>query len=93
MRLKRLAVENFRGLQSVTLKADAPINVLVGPNAIGKSTLLTAIRLAKTILAPRISNEGNHTLVEIGVLSPNNSIIGSPGTDIAAAANVINKPI
>lgn len=44
MLLKRISVENFRGLQSVALDLDRN-TVLIGENNSGKTTLLEAIRL------------------------------------------------
>jgi AAA15 family ATPase/GTPase len=53
MRIQRLDVENFRGLEGISFQPDKPLNVIVGPNAVGKSTVLEAIRLVKAMLAPR----------------------------------------
>jgi len=42
------------------------VNVIVGPNAIGKTTLLEAIRLAKALLAPRSQRETQQALFSLG---------------------------
>ena len=46
MRITSLSVHNFRNHQCSTLNLDAGINVLVGPNAQGKTNLLEAIYLS-----------------------------------------------
>jgi len=43
MRVKRLQLSNYRGFTSLDLDLDHPMTLLVGPNGVGKSTLLTAI--------------------------------------------------
>ena len=62
MKLTQLSVRNFRGLQNIVVNFDSRANVIVGPNAIGKTTVLEAIRLAKAVLAPRVYDEGQHAL-------------------------------
>jgi ABC-type molybdenum transport system ATPase subunit/photorepair protein PhrA len=44
--------------------------IIVGPNAIGKTTVLEAIRLAKSLLIPRYFQEGQQVLVSLGAMSP-----------------------
>lgn len=46
MRFVQLGVENFRAIRRVDLEFGAGINVLHGPNDLGKSTLAAAIRAA-----------------------------------------------
>src|SRR5690606_32994295 len=46
------------------------VNVIVGPNAIGKTTILEAVRLAKSLLATRSANEAQQTLISLGAASP-----------------------
>lgn len=70
MFLRRLAVKNFRALADIEADFDKPINVIVGPNASGKTTVLEAIRLAKALLAPRTPTESNQSLTAIGAMSP-----------------------
>ncbi len=45
MRLAELAVQNFRMIKDLRLEGLGGFNVLIGPNASGKSTALEAIRL------------------------------------------------
>lgn len=70
MHIKRLRVTNFRGLENVDIEFDSLVSVIIGPNAIGKTTVLEAIRLAKAILAPRTRNETSQVLNALGATSP-----------------------
>lgn len=56
MRLEKLEVENFRGIRAASISFAKGLNVLGGPNEIGKSTLAEAIRAA--LLVPTKSKEG-----------------------------------
>ena len=46
MWIRALSVRHFAGIRSVDLELVAGLNVLHGPNELGKSTLVTAIRAA-----------------------------------------------
>ena len=46
MRLLRLEAENFRGVRSAELDFEPGVNLLHGPNELGKSTLAEAVRAA-----------------------------------------------
>jgi predicted ATPase len=70
MRLTHLVVRNFRGLEDIEVEFDNRVNVIVGPNAIGKTTVLEAIRLAKALLAPRSQNEAQQTLQALRIAVP-----------------------
>ncbi|MCK9621590.1 MAG: AAA family ATPase [Methylobacter sp.] len=70
MKIKKLRIENLRGLSDVNFVFDQPTNVIVGPNAIGKTTILEAIRLVKCLLMPRYFQEGQQVLVSLGAMSP-----------------------
>ena len=71
MYLQSLVVKNFRGLEDIEVQDFNPsVNVVVGPNAIGKTTLLEAIRFAKAIVAPKTANESNQVLYSLGLASP-----------------------
>lgn len=70
MKIQKLRIENLRGLSDVSLEFDQPTNVIVGPNAIGKTTILEAVRLVKALLMPRYFQEGQQVLVSLGMMSP-----------------------
>jgi predicted ATPase len=70
MKLRHLEVRNFRALENIDIAFTGPVDVIVGPNAVGKTTILEAIRIAKSILAPRIFNEAQQALVSLGAISP-----------------------
>ncbi|HTC62134.1 MAG TPA: AAA family ATPase [Candidatus Saccharimonadales bacterium] len=70
MHLKSLSVKNFRALEAVDITFEGSVIVIVGPNAVGKTTVLEAIRLAKALLAPRSQQESQQSLVALGALSP-----------------------
>lgn len=70
MKIQKLSINNLRGLSEVDFEFDQPTNVIVGPNAIGKTTILEAIRLAKALLLPRYFQEGQQVLVSLGAMSP-----------------------
>lgn len=70
MKLRKVRIENFRGLSQIEFDLDKPLSVIVGPNAIGKTTILEAIRLAKALLMPRYFQEGQQVLTSLGAASP-----------------------
>lgn len=70
MHLHKLHIVNFRAIRNIEVTFDAPVTVIIGPNASGKTTILEAIRLAKGVLAPRSQNESNQVLTSLGVISP-----------------------
>lgn len=70
MHLKSLSVKNLRALEDINVSFDSRVSVVVGPNAVGKTTVLEAIRFAKAMLAPRTQNEANHALIALGAVVP-----------------------
>jgi hypothetical protein len=70
MHLTRLRVQNFRSIENIEVEFDNLVSVIVGPNAVGKTTVLEAIRLAKGLLAPRTQNETLQTLISLGAATP-----------------------
>src|ERR1700682_3055490 len=70
MHLSRLQIINFRSLENIEVEFDSLVNVVIGPNAIGKTTILEAIRLAKAVLAPRTQSETQQTMISLGLMSP-----------------------
>ena len=55
MRLIRISVENFRVVRQAAIDFAPGLNVLFGPNDLGKSTIAMAIRAA--LLTPPSSSE------------------------------------
>jgi recombinational DNA repair ATPase RecF len=55
VRLVRISVENFRALRQAAIDFAPGLNVLYGPNDLGKSTIAVAIRA--TLLTPPSSSE------------------------------------
>lgn len=70
MHLKSVHIRNFRSVADQTLELVSGANLLVGPNAVGKTTILEAIRLSKAILVPRTQQESNQVLIGLSVTSP-----------------------
>jgi predicted ATPase len=70
LKLLSLSVQNFRALENINIKFNGTADVIVGPNAVGKTTILEAIRITKAILAPRIASEPQQTLIALGAVSP-----------------------
>ena len=70
MFIQTVVIKNFRALEDITFELTQRINVIVGPNAIGKTTILQAIRLVKALLAPRSASEAQQTLISLGAASP-----------------------
>lgn len=69
MRINDVSIKNFRALEKVEFRAEK-LSVLAGPNAIGKTSVLEAIRLAKTFLAPENPQETQQTLQALGMVLP-----------------------
>lgn len=89
MKLKTALIENFKALEAIEIKFNETANVIVGPNAIGKTTVLEAIRLTKAILAPRTNDEAQQTLIALGAISPHLP----QQVNLAAIACDTSKPI
>lgn len=59
MRIKDIHIENFRGLQNVTLEALSPnLNLIVGINGAGKSSILDAVALVLSWFIARVQSKG-----------------------------------
>ncbi|MBR8538135.1 AAA family ATPase [Carboxylicivirga sediminis] len=70
MYIKKVSISNFRKIDFIEFDLKNSINTIVGPNGVGKSTVLDAIRLVKAILLPTTQNEGQNTLQHMGIFSP-----------------------
>jgi predicted ATPase len=78
MRIHKIEIENLRGIEAIHFEPDKLVNVIVGPNAIGKTTILEGIRLAKAILAPRYFQESQQALISLGAVSAQFQFFGVP---------------
>lgn len=89
MHISHLVVRNFRAIEDIEFDLITRLNVIVGPNAVGKTTILQALRLVKALLAPRAQNEAQQTLISLSAASPHfpNRFHG------AALARDVSKPI
>jgi predicted ATP-binding protein involved in virulence len=70
MKLRQVQMKNFRGLKSILFKTESPATVIVGPNGMGKTSILEAIRLVKGILMPSYEGENSEIFQSLGVISP-----------------------
>ena len=50
MYMTRIRIRNFRGLEDIEFSPGTGVNLLTGPNAVGKTSILEAIRLTKHFL-------------------------------------------
>ena len=92
MKIQTLEIKNFRGLSDVRFTFESCTNVIVGPNAIGKTTVLEAVRLVRALLMPRYFQETQQILIALGVISPQFQFI--PGAfDFTAIARDLTMPL
>jgi predicted ATPase len=70
MHVRHVVIKNFRAIENIECDVSPRINVIVGPNAVGKTTILQALRLSKGLLAPRSQTEPQQVLISLGAASP-----------------------
>ncbi len=70
MHIQSVSIKNFRALEEIQVEFDGKVNVIVGPNAAGKTTILEAIRLLRAILIPRTPSEAGQVLQALSASSP-----------------------
>ena len=58
MKVKRLTMRSFRGIDDLTLDFDPNITVLIGNNGAGKSSILDALVISFTQFVDKLSNVG-----------------------------------
>jgi len=76
MRLVEARIRNFRGLKNIEFSTSGPVTVIVGPNAVGKTSIFEAIRLHKALLSPTLLNESITVLSNMGAFfGPTQSIL------------------
>ncbi|MBM9590886.1 AAA family ATPase [Leptospira sp. 201903075] len=73
MKIKKYKIKNFRKLKDLEILFQDSINTIVGPNGVGKSTILDGLRILKSIAFPSFENEGVQTLQNMGLIMPHNS--------------------
>jgi predicted ATPase len=69
MQIAHVSITNLRRLASIEFDCQPSLNTIVGPNGIGKSSILDAIRLLKAVMLPTQPNEGHQTLQSMGVIN------------------------
>jgi predicted ATP-dependent endonuclease of OLD family len=75
MKIKRIKVNNFKGLKEIEFNTHAKGVLIVGPNAVGKSTIFEAIRLNKAFLYPNTQGEIINVLNSHKAISPDQQTI------------------
>jgi predicted ATPase len=70
LHLSSLHIRNFRSLTELSMDFTEGVNLIVGPNAVGKTTVLEAVRLTKAILSPRTTQENRQVFNQLGATSP-----------------------
>lgn len=87
MKIKRCQIRNFRGLKDIDLAFNNDTCLIAGPNAIGKSTVLEAIRLNRALLLNRYPSEGQFVLHALGAATnPNQMMFRGGYFDFSAIA-------
>ena len=75
MQISKVTINNFRKIDFLEFELKDSINSIVGPNGVGKSTILESIRLVKAILLQNFNGEAQQTLQGMGIFSPHNNQI------------------
>ncbi|WDF56172.1 AAA family ATPase [Mucilaginibacter sp. KACC 22063] len=76
MKIIDVKIRNFRKLINIEFTCKESINTIVGPNGVGKSSIIDAVRLTKSILLQSQDNEAQAALQNMGIFSPqNNSVL------------------
>jgi predicted ATPase len=88
MHLKHVTIKNFRGLKQLSFDLPELAAVIVGPNAVGKSSVLEAIRLTRGVLAQTYNGETQQVLTSLGAIMPG---FGTLKAD--ALLGDVNKPL
>jgi len=67
VRITQLEIHNFRGIDHATIESDSTMVVIAGPNGCGKSCILDAIRLAKSVYGGYDPHEFRHWMGEFQI--------------------------
>ncbi len=92
MKIKKVHIKNFRRLSNIEFDLNSNIAIIVGPNAVGKSTIFEAIRLAKATLFPRMQDELRNVLISLGATSAH-YFQSTFQYDVGALAGDPNQPV
>jgi predicted ATPase len=93
MKIETISIKNFRALADINIQSDNAINVIVGPNGVGKTSLLEAIRLTKAVLSPRYNEETQQVLQSLGATTQQLPFGIGAAFDFRALAGNESKPI
>lgn len=65
MKLKSITLQNFKGIEKLTISLDGKTTVLFGINGVGKSTILRAVDLLYVNIIGRLTGTGKKKLAEL----------------------------
>lgn len=86
MKIESLNVRNFRGIRSATLEALQNMVVIAGQNGSGKTCVLDAIRLVKSVYGGYQQNEWHHWMGEFQINFTNRNelvtLLNKPGQEL-----------
>lgn len=92
MKIRSISIRNFRRIDDISFDLKRDLAVIVGPNAVGKTTVFEALRLAKAMLIPRASDEAIQVMVNLGASSPNVRF-GPFQYDFSSLAGDTSRPV
>ncbi|HEY2009851.1 MAG TPA: AAA family ATPase [Rhizomicrobium sp.] len=70
MYISHIAIKNFRALENIDCDLSQRVNVIVGPNGVGKTTIIQAARFVKGLIAARTQSEAQQVLISLNAASP-----------------------
>ena len=65
MKLKSITLQNFKGIENLTIELDGKTTVIFGINGVGKSTILRAIDLLYANIIIRLTGRGKTRKAEL----------------------------
>lgn len=65
MKIKSITIENFKSYKKIKINCDDKFNIIIGPNNIGKSTIVEAILLWEACLSLFIQDK-SHKKLHVG---------------------------
>src|SRR4051812_6315888 len=86
MKIENVSVTNFRGIRRATLSDLQTMVVIAGQNGSGKSCVLDAIRLLKSVYGGYQQNEWHHWMGEFQINFTNRNdlvtLMNNPGVEL-----------